>query len=315
MASDKRRKPSFEFKNHVSPSYIEPLLLQLEPDQWYGSSDLKALLHASGLDVEGSDIVTHNASAWTLLGIVDSDYGSESRYRRYIRISDLGKHLSNVYSTNKELFFDLLHYLFYSAYLRSQSISYSRFWIYTKVCDELWTELPTTMDSFRLTNRFQHEAEILFSEYSPTFPERSVRSVFPWIAGLTPPFLEKSGSRGQFSSKRRSYCTPQLFHLSVDLEYTRRHFTYNTALSMDEALIESICRTCLLDTDRFWSMADLASMVIREFSTKRSQWGRSIILSGPPSWITLPDLARESEELDAEVDELDGADSDDEEKR
>ena len=48
-------QPSFEFNNNISPKYIEPLFLRIEPERWYATSDLVAMLQASGLDVEGSE--------------------------------------------------------------------------------------------------------------------------------------------------------------------------------------------------------------------------------------------------------------------
>ena len=105
------KKVSFEFKNHISPSYIEPLLLKLEDGQWYHNSDLKVILRSTGLNIDGSYIVENNAVAWRLSGIVYTRQEKEGRYiRNYIQISPLGRYLRDVYSTNRELFFDLIHY-------------------------------------------------------------------------------------------------------------------------------------------------------------------------------------------------------------
>ncbi len=40
-------------------------------------------------------------------------------------------------------------------------------------------------------------------------------------------------------------------------------------------------------------MADLTQMTISGFELRRGQWGTSIALEGPPTWITLPDFSNE----------------------
>lgn len=294
------KKLSFEFNNQLSPSYIEALLTPLEPHIWYSYDELRTQLQQT-ISVEGIHIVRYNAAGWALAGIVTSRTEKEGRSKRkYVRLSEYGRQVRDIYSTNRELFFDLFHFTFYSAWRRTGDLSRARFWIYAEVCDALWNEAPRQMDSFELTNRLQTEAQIRFPDHSPAFPERSVRAVFPWLAALTPPFLEATGSRNQYHSNRRRLCTPQLFHLATDFVYFSEKLAYGTSLSLSERLIEQICRLCLLDPIQFWPMADLTSMMVREFDIKRNQWGRSIVLASAPTWIDLPDYSSQPEETTEE---------------
>jgi hypothetical protein len=209
----------------------------------------------------------------------------------------------DTYSTNRPLFFDLMHFLFYSAWCRSKDDSRVRFWLYASVCDALWLDAPAKTDSFALTNRLQLESRDAFPEYDPIFPERSVRAVFPWLGALTPAFLSKSGAASQLSSRRRSYCSPQLFHLATDLVYALEGLRYGTSMAIDERHIADVCRVCLLDTAGFWQMADLTKMTIRGYDIRKGQWGTSIALEGPPTWIDLPDFEGGVEETNDEVEE------------
>ncbi len=296
--------PSFEFHNHVSPRYIEPLFLQLQYGQWYSKRQLIDLLRTSGLDIEGGKIALSNMLTWSLAGIGQIEKHGTRRIKKNIFcLTELGKQLIDTYSTNSELFYDLIHFLFYSAYCRSKDIQRVRFWLYASVCDRLWQDAPRLADASALTHRLQIESQTAFSGYDPSFSEQSVGGIFPWLQTLSPPFLTKQGTRGQRYSERRSYCTPQLFHLATDLVYTTMEgLQYGASLAINDRHIESICKPCLLNPEHFWDMAELTQMTVGRYEIRRGQWGTSIALSGPPTWITLPDFS--SEKAAQDVDEF-----------
>jgi hypothetical protein len=304
MASN--TKPSFEFNNQISPRYIDPLLMQIEPERWYTTSELQVLLQRSGPNIEGKEIVLLNVRAWSLIGLGETRRVKKGRsVVRLFRLSKFGQFARNIYSTNRELFFDLIHYRFYTAWPATQSLEFARFWLYWRVCDELWQNAPSPMDSFGLTNRLQQESHAAFPDLKPSFPERSVRGTFPWLVALDPSFLIKADSKGSLRSNRRNHCSPQLFHLATDSVLREEQLGYGTAMTIGESQIEATCRLCLLDPDRYWPMAEVAELSIREFTLKRSQWGRSIVLIGSPSWIDLPEweVADEADsDRDTEVD-------------
>jgi|GEM_PF-2431305 len=303
-------KPVFEFNNQVSPRYIEPLFLQIEEGRWYGTSDLRRLLWDNGLELEGTGIIGHNVNAWSLIGLTKSRAKEGRMKLKESILTPLGKQLIDTYGTNQALFYDFLHFLFYSAWQRSQDLQMARFWLYERVCDVLWNEAPAQTDSKGLTIRLQNESRQAFPDYKPSFPIQSVQGVFPWLGALQPAFLSPCGTRSQLCSERRSHCTPQLFHLAIDLLYTTSNLRYGTALAVSDEHIEAVCRTCLLHTERFWSMADLTQMSIRGFEIKRGQWATSIALAGPPTWISLPDFTSEAgdEGLEVEDEESEGED-------
>ena len=288
-----KSNPSFQFCNTVSPRYLEPLFLQLSFGQGYSTAQFTGLLHSNGLDVKGNGVALHNMLTWSLAGLGQI----EKRGTRHIKknifwLTELGKQLVDTYSTNSELFYDLIHFIFYSTYLRSGDVRRGRFWLYASVCDRLWQEAPAPTDISTLTNRLQIEIRVAFPGYDSSFSERSVGGVFSWLQTLVPPFLSKQGT--QLFSARRSYCTPQLFHLATALIYTTvEGLQYGASLAVNERHIEAICKACLLDTEHFWNMADLTQMTVNGYEMRRGQWGTSIALEGPPTWITLPDFSNE----------------------
>lgn len=290
-----KRTANFQFYNSVSPRYVEPLFLQLEVDVWYTSTELQQQLRDSGLDVQGKEIIQGNTTFWEKTGL-----GEVQRQKpglpNLFRLNPFGKQVAELYSTNRALFFDVMHHLFYSAWRRSRHINHAPLWLYAQVCDALWQDAPGRMDSMRLTAHLQSESHQTFPDQNPVFPERSVRAVFPWLGELSPPFLSPCGSKSDLCSARRRYCTPQLFHLAVDLAYHEAGLGYGTSLAIDDRQIEAISRTCLLDTGRFWDMASLADMSIRELEVRQGQWGTSLALTGPPRWIDLPDFSDQQDE-------------------
>ena len=145
-----------------------------------------------------------------------------------------------------------------------------RFWLYSSVCDRLWQQAPALIDYSALTNQLQIESHLAFPGYDPSFSEQSVGGVFSWLQTLIPPFLSKQSTKNQLYSTRRSYCTPQLFHLATDMIYsTVEGLQYGASLAINERHIVDICKTCLLETERFWDMADLTEMTINGFEIRR----------------------------------------------
>jgi len=294
---ERKQNSAFQFGNNTSPRYIEPLLIPLQYDQWYSRKQLIDLLRNSGLNVEGGHIVSYNILAWSLIGLGELERRKAGGSTKSLfRLTQLGKQLIDTYSTNTELFYDLIHFLFYSTYKRSQrssNIKSNRFWLYPEVCDSLWLVSPSLVDTLSLTNQIQIEFREMFSEYDPAFNDRSVGGVFPWLQTLSPSFLSKPGKH-QLFSKRRSNCTPQLFHLATDMIYNViEGVQYGSSLAINEQQIEDICKVCLLDPERFWNMANLTEMTVNGYEVHQGQWGTSILLAGPPNWITLPNFSNE----------------------
>lgn len=303
------RKPSFEFRNQVAPRYIEPLFVHLGDGAWHLPSEMRDMLRHNGIDVVGEQIVQYNITTWSLIGLGRTQRGGQqSKTGLRFQVSPLGNALIEQYSTNRPLFFDLMHFLFYTTWLRSQDIYRGRFWTYMRTCQILWEESPKKVDTFEITNRLLQECQAhpLFAEYHPTFPERSVSTVCLWMKHLDPPVIRSSGRGDAEVTARRSYCTPQLFQLALDVLYHDiEHIAYSSSMGISEALIDAVCRITLLDPASFWEMAKLAEMSLDGIEIRQGQWGTSIALAGPVQWITLPAFEQpgkvEIEEEDEEV--------------
>jgi hypothetical protein len=293
---------SFQF-NNTSPRYIKPLFIHLQYGRWYSMTNLINILNTNGLNVAGKHIASYNSLTWAIIGlgrlrIGQKGDGSKSMFT----LTELGRYMIDIYSTNEGLFYDLIHFFFYTNYYLGNNKK-SGFWIYPQICQKIWDKAPSSVNTLSLTNMLQIEFREQFPGSDPGFNDRSVQGVFPWLQVLSPPFLTKN--RNHLYSQRRAYCTPQLFHLATDLVYTIiEGVQYGTWLAISGQRIETICKACLLDPEQFWHMLDLTQMMVQGFEVRQGQWETSIMLAGPPTWITLPDFSREEQtEFETQADE------------
>jgi len=296
---------NFEFPNQVTPKHIESFFLEIRNNEWYSINSLIEILKNNNKDINsGKNIVQRNVATWIQAGIGFLKTGKEDRGKRvYFQISPFGHYLQEIYSTNNVLFFEIIHFIFYSTWLRTNDIRKARFWVYKQVCDDLWVNAPSKMDSFNLASRIQSLAHETFPDYYPAFSERSARAVFPWVNALTPSFLVQPGAKSEYLSNKRNYCTSQLFNLAIDLIYTLRKLNYGTSLNIDDGMINEVSMICLLDPERFWEMAERTQMMIKGFEVRKSQWGPTITLNQAPNWIELPEFKNQDQTLNEEEDE------------
>lgn len=289
-----KSKINFQFPNQVTPKHIQSIFIKLESGVLYSSFEIRDILRSS-IDVEGKEITSLNIDAWNAIGlgekIIEPSMGKVINFR----LSPLGKQLKETYGTNQELFFELIHFLFYSTWKRSLLPKHGKFWLYSRVCDSLWDNAPSEVDSLNLAGFLQNEAQEVFPHNSPKFPVQGIRAVFPWLVALTPSFLYKPSSQSQFSTKKRAQCSPQLFHLALDLIYNQKLLKYGTSMAIGDEEVKSVCRVCLLDDGRFWEMVDRTKMIIRGVDIRRGQFSTSIALEMKPQWIDLPVYTEEIE--------------------
>ncbi len=94
-------------------------------------------------------------------------------------------------------------------------------WLYAEVCNTLWLRAPAKMDSMGLASDLPRGESESLPEHNPVFPGVLCEPCFLGWASW-PHHSFPCGARSDLCSERRRHCTPQLFHLAVDLATTKK---------------------------------------------------------------------------------------------
>lgn len=182
--------------------------------------------------------------------------------------------------------YDLLHYLFSTAWLPANPTEHTRAWFYRVLCEHLWGMQEVTLDleaRRTLTQGIDGQLRLDFQDVSlavasVSFGDQSMDGAIEWLRRLAPSVMEASEKR-TWLFHRRSFCSPEIFLLALSRSYQAS----DTELVMD-ALIspqrrEDTCRLCLLDPLQFDRMLDLVLPLYTRFirpGTRSGTYGRFV---------------------------------------
>ena len=182
--------------------------------------------------------------------------------------------------------YDLLHYLFATAWSAERPAQHTRSWFYRTLCERLWAMQEITVDleaRHALIQEIDGQLRLDFRAV-PAFSEeislgiQTMDGALEWLRRLSPAVLETS-ERRVWRFHRRTVCSPELFLLALSRSYQLS----GTELGMD-ALIspqrrEETCRLCLLDPLQFDRMLDLVLPIYTRFlspGTRSGSYGRFV---------------------------------------
>jgi hypothetical protein len=182
--------------------------------------------------------------------------------------------------------YDLLHYLFSTAWSPENPTEHTRSWFYRVFCERLWGMQEVTLDletRRTLTQEIDGQLRLDFQDAPVSIASISVGNqtmdgAIEWLRRLYPSVLEAPEKR-TWLFHRRAVCSPELFLLALSRSYQ----TSGAELNMD-ALIspqrrEETCRLCLLDPLQFDRMLDLILPLYARFispGTRSGSYGRFV---------------------------------------
>lgn len=195
--------------------------------------------------------------------------------------------------------YDLLHYLFSTAWSSTNPALYTRSWFYRALCERLWAmqEVIVDLETRRtLTQEIDGQLRLDFQGV-PAFSDaislgiQTMDGSLEWLRRLSPVVMEEASGRRNWRFHRRAVCAPELFLLALSRSYQLS----GAELGMD-ALIspqrrEETCRLCLLDLLQFDRMLDLTMPMYTHFinpGTRSGSYGRFVRFQ---HFVTLEDLA------------------------
>ncbi len=303
-----KRGVNFEFKNQVSPRYIEPLLLQIEPNEWTTSAELQQQLRDGGLDVQGKQIIQANVTFWDKIGL--------GQVRRRTRRGATSEGPGDLTCSAWELWVSksgiciaptapVLRFGTLPVLLSIQAIApYEPGWPMA-LCRGLQHALVTCTREDGFYGLGLRPPARRVGESS-----RSTIRCFPSVL-CEPCFLgwaswphHSFSLWSQVGSLFRTSSTLHTAALSSRGRFglPRSRTGYGTSLAIDDRQVAAISRTCLLDPGA-------SGIWLRWPIWPSENWkpvkgsGASLVLTGPPRWIDLPDFSSREESVDDEEDQ------------
>lgn len=203
--------------------------------------------------------------------------------RRRIKLTERGRIVAEIASEHIELFPDVMHFLYYSAWSHENEAQNCFSWSYRFACDYLWARTYLVIDNRTLASQLASEASSRFRVSDVSVSTNSINGIMIWLDALSPHVITVDPSSQQRAFRQRPFCPPELLLLSIDLLYREREMDYGTNLLLSDEHRDNICKTCLLDPSGFDRVLDY-SVAQFDFLEKGSGggWGRYLSLRRAP---------------------------------
>ena len=270
------RKIKFHVEHNVTPNSVNTILLLFHSDDSLISGEVydrlsTSLWHSSKGEIKKS-YLNKNLDVLNVFGILSKD---EGRYE----ITDFGQKLQQCSQFNQNIYFDLMHYLYYTTWDVSKPETYFS-WTYRKICDALWEIKPSTIDKNKLAGDVYNYATTYFPEIPKiAISPYAVQGTRNWLRALSPPFVDVDG-RNIRTNEGRQYCSPELFLLGIDSLYQENTISIGTPILIDRDKEIFLAKLCLLSINSVKNVLSLVMKIFPDVLKKHSSvWGNSVILS------------------------------------
>ena len=251
------------------------LLEVLSEDKWFSTEDL--LLNAGIREqLKVARYIRENLLIMSESGLVRRElHKNSSRYQ----LSDLGQRLYQVQLINPDLYADMMHFIFYVLVEEQQfqGIRLSSWsWVYQSTCCLLWQARPTVPAFSDQAASLHQQLSMEYPEYAKGVYPDSPNAVILWLSELHPPFLHAQGKRR--NTRGRAWCSPELFVLSIDRCYQRKHLPYGTPLLLVDQVWNELTQLCLMEAEQLEEVFEVARSTFSFLKMHTGEWGRSVIL-------------------------------------
>lgn len=270
---------SFKIWSIDNPTYLKGVLPLLRGGTNFTNSELVKATPIVGLS-DSLKRIEHITKSWYVLGILDRVREQNQAYR--YSLNEYGENLLDKLQFNPPLAIEFVHWAWYSAWLRSPHFEWGWSWVYQEACNTMWENSPSQIVTKKLLADTLEKANLLFPEQAPSFDILSIRSVMAWLAAMAPPFLVKENEadpQSSFLSRKRGSCSPELMFLAIQLQYQAKGLPFGAPLLIDEALIEAVCKVCMLAPEQFWPMAEICSLTFASLVRKETLYGASLMIT------------------------------------
>jgi hypothetical protein len=195
--------------------------------------------------------------------------------------------------------YDLLHYLFYTAWCAEEPAKQTRSWFYRTICNNLWGMQEIILDNTMRQNftqeldgqiRLEFQDVAGFSE-KLSLGVQTMNGAMEWLCHLSPTVIasldkedekfHRSASKGDEKFHRRATCSPELFLLALSRSYQLSNAEIGVDMLISPQRRDEISRLCLLDLLEFDRMLDWMLPMYPQFisqGTRTGSYGRFVRL-------------------------------------
>lgn len=258
----------FHVDHNVKPKHIEAILPCFKEGIYITKKELMSELNGFGYIIHPRHL-RKNLSILRYFGILHFSNNAFS-------ITKLGLSIKNQLNFNKDIFHDLMHYLYYTTWDFSNQNSMYFSWSYKTICNLLWERKSTKVNRKRLAGELLALAQEKFVSKEISISHEAITGIFYWLKALTPPFIEETKINKIGSGRKR--CSLELFVLSIDYLYHMLGLNYKIPVLLDDFKKELVCKLCLLEENSFNAILSLAIQTFTFIQKHYGEWGSSLIL-------------------------------------
>ena len=193
--------------------------------------------------------------------------------------------------------YDLLHYLFYTAWNAEYPTKNTRSWFYRAICENLWSLQELVLDremrqmfTQQLSNQITEDFQSISGISRVSIGIQTMDGAREWLRNLTPAVIDTT-VRKEEKFHRRVTCSAELFLLALSrsCELLGSEMEMDVLLSVQRR--EEISRLCLLEPLQFDRVLDWVLPIFPQFvsqGTRTGSYGRFVRLH---RFVTVEDFA------------------------
>lgn len=271
-ASDALFVPNYTPKFHIGdpgPQDLYEYLDTVEASQPTSNQELKDEAASLGHSIGTYEKVDAGAVLGRL-GVVKS--GDQFSY------TEMGDSLVDIMYADRDLFDNLLHFLYYTAYDRyPKEHIYSSF-TYQKFTNYLFDNAPfgslsgekgTIVGEITEMAETDSDLDLSYTRSGVSLSTKSLTNYLKYIRELSPEVNpNESDETPGFES--RGFCPPELLVLAVDYVYQLNETEYNTLLQGTDEVLRQIQQVCMLTEEGISDVIEYADRAYSFFTTKHS---------------------------------------------
>jgi hypothetical protein len=265
-------KITFHIQRAAKSKYLKRLVTFFSGEDLFDTAFILSTLITDGYEIDKNSI-SRSLTLGTKLGLF------EKKHKNSYQLTQLGISCRKLANYREDVYNDLVHYLFYSAWTVNGNVNYWS-WSYMKICEFYWRNCPKIEPKTKVFGRLMAEASYYFPDLKPAAGTETVDKVEEFLKTLSPPFFIVDDNK-VLSCNSREWFSVELALLAVNFLYFQKGLSFNTPILLNQDTILELCSLCLADADVIMSMIDTASKTFQDLEMHKGEWGTSVILVEP----------------------------------